>query len=202
LTAAIRKGAGSFVQPTDERYFLEVLECESVLRACLFRYTRNVADVDELLQETYARLLAPRSSERSELQSVRAFALGIARNLALDWLRHQKVIQLDLVADIESLNVLAVPNQVEEIVNAHQELALLSAAINELPAKCREVFVQRKVYGRSQKEIAARLGISENTVEQHLVKAARKCAQALFDTPLTERRSNWVNRVRRRLSKP
>jgi RNA polymerase sigma-70 factor (ECF subfamily) len=135
-----------------------------------------------------------------ELQSVRAFALGVARNLALDWLRHQKVIQLDLVADIESLNVLDERNQVEEIVNAHQELALLSAAINELPAKCREVFVQRKVYGHSQKEISARLGISENTVEQHLVKAARRCAQALFDTPLTERRSTWVNRVRRRLS--
>ena len=190
------------MQPTDERYFLEVLECESVLRACLFRYTRNLADVDELLQETYARLLAPRSSDRPELQSVRAFALGIARNLALDWLRHQKVIQLDLVADIESLNVLDECNQVEEIVNAHQELALLSAAINELPAKCREVFVQRKVYGCSQKEISARLGISENTVEQHLVKAARKCAQALFDTPLAERRSKWVSRVRRRLSKP
>ena len=185
---------------TDERYFNEVLECESVLRACLFRYTRNVADVDELLQETYARLLVPRPSDRPELQSVRAFALGVARNLALDWLRHQKVIQLDLVADIESLNVLDERNQVEEIVNAHQELALLSAVINELPAKCREVFVQRKVYGHSQKEISARLGISENTVEQHLVKAARRCAQALFDTPLTERRSTWVNRVRRRLS--
>jgi RNA polymerase sigma factor (sigma-70 family) len=187
------------LQSTDERYFLEVLECESVLRACLFRYTRNLADVDELLQETYARLLTPRPSDRPELQSVRAFALGTARNLALDWLRHQKVVRLDLVADIESLNILDERNQVEEIVNAHQELALLSAAINELPVKCREVFVQRKVYGRSQKEISARLGISENTVEQHLVKAARKCAQALFDTPLTERRSTWVNRIRKRL---
>ena len=41
----------------DERYLLQALEFEGVLRACLYRYTRNNSDVDELLQEVYARLL-------------------------------------------------------------------------------------------------------------------------------------------------
>jgi DNA-directed RNA polymerase specialized sigma24 family protein len=54
------------------------------------------------------------------------------------------------------------------------------------------------VYGYSQKEIAARLEISENTVEQHLTKAARRCAQALFDQPMAERRSLFFDRFRRR----
>ncbi len=53
-------------------------------------------------------------------------------------------------------------------MNAHQELALLAAAVEQLPARCRQVFTLRKVYGFSQKEIAERLQISENTVEQHL----------------------------------
>jgi len=43
-----------------DRYLLEALKSEGVLRACLFRFVRNPADVDELLQETYARLLACR----------------------------------------------------------------------------------------------------------------------------------------------
>ena len=40
--------------------------------------------------------------------------------------------------------------------------------MEQLPARCRQVFTLRKVYGLSQKEIAAELKISENTVESHL----------------------------------
>lgn len=182
----------------DERYLLQALEIEGVLRACLYRYTRNNSDVDELLQEVYARLLVAGASSEPEVRSVRAFALTIARNVAFDWLRHRQVVPIELVADLEALEVLDESEQIEEIVNSHQELALLVKAIQGLPERCRHVFTLRKVYGYSQKEIAARLNISENTVEQHLTKAARRCAQALFDQPMAERRSLFFDRFRRR----
>lgn len=182
----------------DERYLLQALEIEGVLRACLYRYTRNNSDVDELLQEVYARLLVAGASNEPEVRSVRAFALTIARNVAFDWLRHRQVVPIELVADLEALEVLDEGEQIEEIVNSHQELAILVKAIQGLPERCRQVFTLRKVYGYSQKEIAARLNISENTVEQHLTKAARRCAQALFDQPIAERRSLFFDRFRRR----
>lgn len=72
----------------------------------LFRYVRNPADVDELLQETYARLLVAHHVRGSEVRSVRALALTIARNVALDWLRHRDVVPMDLVSDLASLDVL------------------------------------------------------------------------------------------------
>jgi RNA polymerase sigma-70 factor (ECF subfamily) len=171
---------------------------EGVLRACLYRYTRNNSDVDELLQEVYARLLVSGSSDEPEVRSVRAFALTIARNVAFDWLRHRQVVPIELVADLEALEVLDEGEQIEEIVNSHQELAMLVKAIQDLPDRCRQVFTLRKVYGYSQKEIALRLNISENTVEQHLTKAARRCAQALFDQPISERRSLLFDRFRKR----
>ncbi len=182
----------------DERYLLQALDIENVLRACLYRYTRNNSDVDELLQEVYARLLVAGAVEEPEVRSVRAFALTISRNVAFDWLRHKQVVPIELVADMEALEVLDEREQIEEIVNSHQELAMLVAAIQELPDRCRQVFTLRKVYGYSQKEIASRLGISEHTVEQHLTKAARRCAQALFDQPVAERRSMLFDRFRRR----
>jgi len=182
----------------DERYLLQALEIEGVLRACLYRYTRNNPDVDELLQEVYARLLVAGSSDEPEVRSVRAFALTIARNVAFDWLRHRQVVPIELVADLEALEVLDEGEQIEEIVNSHQELAMLVKAIQGLPDRCRQVFTLRKVYGYSQKEIASRLNISENTVEQHLTKAARRCAHALFDQPISERRSILFDRFRRR----
>ena len=186
------------VVPATDRYLLASLEFEGVLRACLHRYARNAADVDELLQDTYAHLLAAGSQPREEIRSIRAFALTVARNVALSWLRHRQVVPIELVADLEQLELLDERSQVDEIVNTHQELALLAAAVARLPTRCRQVFTLRKVYGYSQKEIAARMNISENTVEQQLIKAARHCAQALFDQPVAERQATMFERFRRR----
>ncbi len=183
----------------DERYLLQALEFEGVLRACLYRYTRNNSDVEELLQETYARLLTAGSTDEPEVRSVRAFALTLARNAAFDWLRHQQVAPIELIADMETPEASDEDAQVDEIVNGHQELALLVNAVQDLPDRCRQAFTLRKVYGYSQKEIAGRLQISEHTVEQHLTKAARRCTQALFDQPIAERRSTFLDGVRRRL---
>ena len=186
------------VAPATDRYLVASLEYEGVLRACLHRYARNAADVDELLQDTYAHLLAAGSRQREEIRSIRAFALTVARNVALSWLRHRQVVPIELVADLEQLELLDERSQVDEIVNTHQELALLTAAVARLPTRCRQVFTLRKVYGLSQKEIAAELRISENTVEQHLAKGMRLCSAALADSPVAERRSPWFDRSRRR----
>ena len=182
----------------EERYLVQALEFESVLRACLYRYTRNASDVEELLQETYARLLTAGASNEPEVRSVRAFSLTVARNVAFDWLRHKQVVPIELVADMEAMDILDEREQIDAIVNSHQELMMLVAAVQQLPERCRQVFTLRKVYGYSQKEIAARMNITENTVEQQLIKAARHCAQALFDQPIAERPATMFERFRRR----
>jgi len=182
----------------EERYLVQALEFESVLRACLYRYARNASDVEELLQETYARLLTAGASNEPEVRSVRAFSLTVARNVAFDWLRHKQVVPIELVADMEAMDILDEREQVDAIVNSHQELMMLVKAVQQLPERCRQVFTLRKVYGYSQKEIAARMNISENTVEQQLIKAARHCAQALFDQPVAERQATMFERFRRR----
>ena len=186
------------VAKNEERYLLQALEFESVLRACLYRYSRNNSDVEELLQETYARLLTAGAANEPEVRSVRAYSLTVARNVAFDWLRHKQVVPIELVADMEDMDVLDERDQIDAVVNSHQELAMLVQAVQELPERCRQVFTLRKVYGYSQKEIAARLNITENTVEQQLSKAARHCAQALFDQPIAERRGTLFDRFRRR----
>jgi len=42
------------------------------------------------------------------------------------------------------------------------------------------------------------MNITENTVEQQLIKAARHCAQALYDQPVAERQGTMFERFRRR----
>ena len=186
-----------------DRYLLEALESESLLRAYLFRFVRNPHDVDELLQETYARLLIANPRGGDEVRSVRALALTIARNVALDWLRHRDVVPIELVSDLASLDVLDERAQVEEIVNSHQELELLAEVIAELPKRSRRAFTLRRVYGLSQRQIADQLGISERTVEQLLARAVRRCADGLFAREVAaDRPHSMSQRLRRRLKFP
>jgi len=194
---------GDRVGNLGDRYLLEALESEGVLRAYLFRFVRNPADVDELLQETYARLLVASPADGTEVRSVRAFALTIARNVALDWLRHRDVVPMELVSDLAALDVLDEKAQVEEIVNSHQELALLAEVVGELPKRYRQVFTLRRVYGLSQREIAQDLGISETTVEQLLARAVRRCAAALFAREVAaDHPQSMSERLRRRFKTP
>lgn len=178
-----------------DSYLLQALEYESILRACLYRITRNAADVEELLQETYARLLVMGARERPEPRSIRAFALAIARNVGLDWLRHRQVVPIEPLADLAELDVLDEGEQVDEIVNTHQELMMLRDAISRLPTRCRQVFTLRRVYGLSQKETAARLGIAEHTVERHLGRALGQMSHILFSPPISAPHSLLLNQL-------
>ncbi len=122
------------------------------------------------------------------IQSPRAFLFITARNLGIARVRHDRVVPMELVAEMESLSVLenAAPSA-ERVSSAREELRLLVKAIERLPTQCRQVYTLRKVYGFSQKEIAARLGITEHTVEKHVSKGVRLCADYLLGSADTER---------------
>ena len=58
----------------------------------------------------------------------------------------------------------------------HFQREILTKAIQSLPDRCRQVLTLRKIYGLSQKEIAASLGIAEHTVEAQVATGMRRCA--------------------------
>lgn len=59
----------------------------------------------------------------------------------------------------------------ERLADLQQRLACVQRILDCLPPKCREVFWLFRVEGRTQPEIAARLGISLNMVERHVMRA-------------------------------
>ncbi len=63
---------------------------------------------------------------------------------------------------------------ITEAVARNQELELLRCAIQALPTRCRQVLTLRKIYGFSQRETAAELGIAEHTVEIHTAVGTKK----------------------------
>ena len=135
---------------------------ESELRAYLRGKFSTHLDIDDLVQETYARLLQAR--EQTPLRSAKAYLFTTARNAAFDFFRRRKIVAIDGIADLELLPVFEERPGVAEAASHDQELQLLAEAIQALPERCRRVLTLRKLHGLSHREIARQLGIAENTV--------------------------------------
>lgn len=168
------------VAATDHsRWFAEEVQPhEQALRAFLRGRFPGLPDVDDLIQETYARLLRARVA--GQLREVRPYLFATARNAAIDLLRHQKTAATDSLGNIERLPVVEERPDAAETVAHEQELAILHEAIAALPPRCREILVLRRFQGLSHREIAARLGISANTVDAQLCLAVFRCRQFLL----------------------
>ncbi len=157
------------------RWFAEEVQPhESSLRRYLRGVFPSLPDIDDLVQESYARLIRARESGR--VGYAKAFLFTTARNAALDIFRRRKVVAIDGVENLAALSVVEDRPDAAEAVNKQQELELLSAAVRDLPDRCRQVLTLRLLYGMSQKEIAADLRISEHTVKAQLAKGMRRCA--------------------------
>ena len=161
--------------PSLSRWFAqEVQPHEGALRS----YLRNVfpafPDIDDLVQESYARLI--RAHEKGRVSYAKAFLFTTARNAALDWFRRRNVVAIDGVPNLAEMPVIEDRPDAAEAVSRQQELSLLADAVRALPERCRQVLTLRLLYGRSQQEIARELGISEHTVKAQLAKGMRRCA--------------------------
>jgi RNA polymerase sigma factor (sigma-70 family) len=170
------------------RWFAEeVRPHESSLRAYLGGKFPDFPDIDDLVQETYARLLEAR--EQRPVHSAKPFLFATARNAAFDYFRRRRVVAIDGIADIGELPVLEERPGVAETVCHNQELQMLGEAIQSLPARCREVLTLRKINGLSHKEIAARLAISEHTVNAQIAIGVLRLRDFLRARGLTARTS-------------
>ncbi len=134
----------------------------------------SLPDIDDLVQESYARLI--RAREAGRVGYAKAFLFTTARNAALDVFRRRKVVAFDQVDDLAALSVAEDCPSAADAINKQQELEMLSAAVRDLPERCRQVLTLRLLYGMSQKQIAADLRISEHTVKAQLAKGMRRCA--------------------------
>lgn len=152
-----------------------ILPWEASVRAYLARASVPYDQIDDIVQEAYSRI--SRLESFGHIVSPRAYFREVARNILLEQLRRAQIVRFDAVAEMDSLNLADETPNPERTVIAKDDLTRLKGLIDNLPERCRKIFVMRKIEGLSQKEIAALLGISENTVEtqvrrglQHVMK--------------------------------
>jgi RNA polymerase sigma-70 factor (ECF subfamily) len=156
----------------------EVLVHEAALVRYLKRTWPNRDEVHDLRQEVFIRVYE--AASRTLPTSVKTFIFTTARNLMSDRVRRSRIISIEGVPDFDALNVPVDEASPERRTHAQQELRLLARAFARLPPRCREVIWLRRVDQLSQKEVAERLGLTESSIEKHVIKGTALLADAVF----------------------
>jgi RNA polymerase sigma-70 factor (ECF subfamily) len=156
---------------------------EAALRTFLQGRVPTKSDVDDVVQDSYLKILEARPA--GEINSIRAYLFTIARNTAFKLFRKQRIFSPVPVNELPAWRVLDGAQSVVETANLRSQDALIADAIAVLPARCREIILLRVADGLTPGEIAARLSVSESTVRTQLVRALEKCTKLLRERGVT-----------------
>jgi RNA polymerase sigma factor (sigma-70 family) len=145
-----------------------VLPHEPQLRAWLRRRSLGGLEIDDVIQETYTRLVVADSVVH--IHDTKSYLFQVAGSVVIDHLRRMKVVPISSVPGLDYLEVISEEPSPERQAIDRDELHRLAHMIASLPGKVRDVFALRRVHGLSQREVAERLGLSESTVEKHMAR--------------------------------
>lgn len=139
------------------------------------RYFKRSHEVEDVVQEAFLKVIEAQG--KREINLPEHYLFRTTRNLALKEIAKKANKLTDNLGDFPSETDLVVGTSLEDDYEAKERLDLACQAIRELPLKCRQVFIYRRVYGYSHKEIADEMGISVKTIEAHLTRAILHCAE-------------------------
>ena len=111
------------IDQSTARWFVEEVQPhEPMLRAWLRARFPSLTDTDDLVQESYARLI--RARERGQVTNAKSYLFKTALNAALDILRRKKVVSFERVGEVATLSVLEErPDASEQTLPAHLGVA-------------------------------------------------------------------------------
>jgi RNA polymerase sigma factor (sigma-70 family) len=147
------------------------------LRTSLMRYTsryfRKTHEIEDVVQEAFVKVLEAQGDRT--IRSIDAYLFRTARNIALNTIGKCDYKLTETLGDLISETDIAPSSTLEEQYESQQQFELFCESLVDLPDRCQQAFVLRRVYGFSQAEIAERMDISVNTVEMHLAKGVVRC---------------------------
>ena len=184
--------AGWMTAEQERRISAQIAEQGPRLRRFVRRRVADAADVEDIVQDVFSELVESYRLPRP-VEQVGAWLYRVARNRIIDFFRKKRPESLEDLAEsaageddaIGVEGLLPSPDAGPEAAYARSVLLEeLDAALNELPAEQREVFIAHEIEGRSFKELAAESGVSMNTLlsrKRYAVLHLRERLQAIHD---------------------
>jgi RNA polymerase sigma-70 factor (ECF subfamily) len=162
---------------TDQAAALTALvqEYSSTLYRVAFSISRNSAEAEDMVQETFLRVLRHRD-RLPEIRDARVWLIRIVWNLVLDRKRRQKTRpENEDIADLVRVLPARELSADKAVISAQRHARVL-ALIDRLPRKEREALLLSALEELSNGEIAAVLGTTESSVRSRLFRARRDLA--------------------------
>ena len=154
----------------------DVLPLKNELYRLALRITLNPAEAEDVVQETMVKVWN-RREQWEQIESIEAFCLTICRNLALDKTRKMAGTEQSLDTDEHDAPDRSHTANPEEQAIQQDRIRLVRRIIDGLPEKQRSVMQLRDFEGKSYKEIAGIMGISEEQVKVSIFRARQTIKQ-------------------------
>jgi len=158
----------------------DVLPLKNELYRLALRITQNPAEAEDVVQETMIKVWN-RRDRWDEIESIEAFCLTICRNIAVDKTRSAAHQNLFLDQDHEVADASYSSNPQEQ-AEQRDRVMLVRRLINDLPEKQRSVMQLRDIEGKSYREIAQILGITEDQVKVNIFRARQVIKKKFLQT--------------------
>jgi len=146
-------------------------EYDRLVRYALL-YLPDMHQAEDVVQETFVKIWEQKQ-DLIATENIRFYLVTAVRNnciSALRKLKKQPVVLTDNAPEPEP-EPLFHPSQFEE--QSNEQVKKITDALNQLPPKCREVFLMVKLHGMSYKQAAETLELSVKTIENQMGKAIR-----------------------------
>lgn len=157
----------------------DILPLKNKLYRLALRITLNPHEAEDIVQDTLIRVWNRRDTW-DQIDSIEAFTTTICRNIALDYnKRHDNQnASLDEIA-IESMDNSADPLQQLE---RNDNINHIQSIMNTLPEKQRTCMQLRDFEGKTYKEIAEILSITEEQVKISIFRARKAVKESILNT--------------------
>lgn len=153
----------------------DVLPLKDILFRLALRITLSREEAEDIVQDTLIKVWNRRESWDT-IDSIEAFSLTICRNIALDRLRLRDNQNMSLDDTPGSERPDTASNPFEHTVQ-REKVTIVRTLIDNLPEKQRSCMQLRDIEGKTYKEIAAILEISEEQVKVNIFRARQTIKQ-------------------------
>ena len=156
----------------------DILPLKNELFRMALRMTQNPADAEDVVQETMMKVWS-RREQWNQIESIEAFCLTICRNVALDKMRRMDHQEQSLDATIDAADRSHFSNPEEQAIQ-RDLVRMVRQLIAQLSEKQRSCMQLRDIEGKSYKEIAEVLGITEQQVKINIFRARQTIKEKVF----------------------
>ena len=143
----------------------DILPLKDKLFRLALRITLDRAEAEDVVQDTLIKVWNKRD-EWAQFDSIEAYCMTVARNLAIDRSQKMEAQHIGLTPETQEMPDALTPDR--------EKLKLVHQLVNELPEKQRTILQLRDIEGKSYKEIADLLQVTEEQVKVNLFRARQR----------------------------